>query len=82
MEKVLEALRQAPALSVWNSKWKPRVTTDVSLVRVGVLLEQFDPECSQWKLVAYWSRKLLPAQTRYYTTDCEWLAVVMAVTQT
>ena len=82
VNKVLEALRQAPALSVWNSKWKPRVTTDASLVGVGALLEQFDPECSQWKPVAYWSRKLLPAQTRYHATDREWLAVVMAVTQT
>ena len=31
--------------------------------------------------MAYWSRKLLPPQTRYYATDREWLAVVMAVTQ-
>ena len=32
--------------------------------------------------MAYWSRKLLPPQTRYHATDREWLAVVMAVTQT
>ena len=31
--------------------------------------------------MAYWSRKLLPPQTRYHATDREWLAVVMAVTQ-
>ena len=46
VEKVIDALHRAPALSVWNSKWKPQVTTDASLVGVGALLEQFDPESS------------------------------------
>ena len=32
--------------------------------------------------MAYWSRKLLPSQMRYHATDREWLAVVIAVTQT
>ena len=82
VEKVVSALQQAPSLSVWNSQRKARVTTDASLVGVGALLEQLDPADSQWKPVAYWSRKLLPPQTRYHATDREWLAVVMAVTQT
>ena len=82
VEKVVKALQQAPALATWDSKRKTRVTTDASLVGVGALLEQYDDESSQWKPVAYWSRKLLPPQTRYHATDREWLAVVMAVTQT
>ena len=82
VEKVVSALQQAPSLSVWNSQRKARVTTDASLVGVGALLEQLDPADSQWKPVAYWSRKLLPPQTRYHATDREWLAVVMAVSQT
>ena len=82
VEKVISALQQAPALAVWDPKRKARVTTDASLVGVGALLEQFYEESSQWRPVAYWSRKLLPPQTRYHATDREWLAVVMAVTQT
>ena len=79
---MISALQQAPALAVWDPKWKARVTTDASLVGVGALLEQFYEESSQWRPVAYWSRKLLPPQTCYHATDREWLAVVMAVTQT
>ena len=82
IDKVVGALQQAPALHVWNSARKARVTTDASLVGVGALLEQLNETDSQWYPVAYWSRKLLPAQTRYHATDREWLAVVMAVTQT
>ena len=81
VDEVIAALQQAPSLSVWDSRRKARVTTDASLVGVGALLEQLDPSDSQWKPVAYWSRKLLPPQTRYHATDREWLAVVMAVTQ-
>ena len=82
VDQVIGALQRAPPLAVWNSGRKARVTTDASLVGVGALLEQFDDDDSQWKPVAYWSRKLLPPQTRYHATDREWLAVVMAVTQT
>ena len=82
VNRVIEALQAASALSVWDSKKETRVTTDASLVGVGALLEQYHEEESQWKPVAYWSRKLLPLQTRYHATDREWLAVMMAVTQT
>ena len=46
VEKVISALQQAPALAVWDSKRKARVTTDASLVGVGALLEQFYEESS------------------------------------
>ena len=82
VEKVVGALQNAPALSVWNPRRKARVTTDASLVGVGALLEQYHDDEAQWRPVAYWSRKLIPAQTRYHATDREWLAVMMAVTQT
>ena len=82
VNKVIGALQRAPALLMWSPVRKARVTTDASLVGIGALLEQYVEEDSQWQPVAYWSRKLLPAQTRYHATDREWLAVVMAVTQT
>ena len=81
VDGVIHALQRAPALRTWDSKKQARVTTDASLVGMGALLEQYDETDSQWKPVAYWSRKLLPPQTRYHATDREWLAVVTAVTQ-
>ena len=45
---------------------------------VGAVLEQLAD--SQWHPVAFWSRKLKDAETRYSATDIEWLAVVDAVT--
>ena len=81
VDRVIHALQHAPALCTWDPAKPARVTTDASLVGVGALLEQYYETDSQWKPVAYWSRKLLPPQTRYHATDREWLAVVMAVTQ-
>ena len=34
-----------------------------------------------WRPVAFWSRKLKDAETRYSATDLEWMAVVEAVTK-
>ena len=52
------------------------MTTDASLVGLGVVLEQQHRE--QWRPVAYWNRKLIDAETRYSATKLEWLAVVEA----
>ena len=43
------------------------------------MLEQEHPE--GWRPVAFWSRKLRDAETRYSATDLEWMAVVVAVTK-
>ena len=44
---------------------------------MGAVLEQNIE--SVWRLVEFWSRKLKSAETRYSTTDKEWLAMVEAV---
>ena len=80
LECIVSALKVSPTLLVWDSSRKTRVTTDASLVGIGALLEQLDENDSKWKPAAFWSRKLLPPQTRYHTTDREWLAVVEALT--
>ena len=49
------------------------------MVVVGAVLEQRHD--SVWKPIAFWSRKLLDAETRYSATDLEWLAVVEAVSR-
>ena len=63
------------------SVYWPRVTTDASLVGLGGVLEQrgVEGEKEKWHTVAFWSRKLLPRETRYHATDREWLAYVEAV---
>ena len=54
--------------------------TDASAIGLGAVLEQkWDDE---WLPVAFWSRKLKDAETRYSATDLEWLAVVDSVTLT
>ena len=49
--------------------------TDASNIGVGAVLSQTDEEGND-KPVAYFSRKLLPRETRYSTTEKECLAVV------
>ena len=72
------AVLTAPTLIRFNRDLPIRITTDASLVGIGAVLEQL--ETMVWKPVAFWSRKLKDAETRYSATDVEWLAVVEAVT--
>ena len=80
--QAVEALKQsvlsAPTLVRFERSLPTRVTTDASNVGVGAVLEQLAD--GQWRPVAFWSRKLKDAETRYSATDIEWLAVVDAVT--
>ena len=52
--------------------------TDASNIGIGAALSQSD-EAGHDKPVAYYSRKLLPRETRYSTTEKECLAVVDGV---
>ena len=79
VNKLKDALTQAPVLARWNPALPTRVVTDASKVGVGAALEQQHDQ--GWRPVAYWSKKLKDAETRYSATDLEWLAVVTAVTR-
>ena len=63
----------------WRVERAARITTDASLVGLGAVLEQEEEETHKWVTIAFWSRKLLPRETRYHATDREWLACVEAV---
>ena len=54
------------------------VTTDASVKGIGAVLEQEGPD-GKLHPVAYESRKLTDAETRYHTTEQEMLAVVHAL---
>ena len=77
MSALKEAVLAAPTLVRFDRSLPTRVTTDASTVGIGAVLEQL--ATSEWKPVAFWSRKLKDAETRYSVTDIEWLAVVEAV---
>ena len=72
-----DAVLSAPTLIRFDKALPTRVTTDASSVGIGAVLEQL--AVNEWKPVAFWSRKLKDAETRYSTTDTEWLAVVEAI---
>ena len=82
-EQSVSALKYAmtctPVLSRYDHDLETRVTTDASTVGIGAVLEQLHD--TVWKPLAFWSRKLLDAETRYSATDLEWLAVVEAVSR-
>jgi hypothetical protein len=57
-----------------------RLETDASKFAITAILSQLQ-EDGQWRPVAFWSRKLIPAETRYETHDQELLAIVAAFKQ-
>ena len=72
-------ITQAPCLARWDPVLPTRVITDASQIGIAAVLEQ--RHVSGWRPVAFWSRRLKDAETRYHTTDREWLAVVEAVSR-
>ena len=72
-DAIREALATPPVLRLFDPQLPSRVEADSSgLALVGVLKQEFD---SVWHPVAYYSRKLSPAETRYTTRERECLAV-------
>ena len=80
MAAIKELVLKAPCLVHAGTLLLPmRVVTDASKVGIGAVLEQ--NHGGHWRPTAFWSRKLREAETRYSTTDREWLAVVEAVSR-
>ena len=72
-----EALANATLLSHPVMNAPTSVMTDASNVAVGAVLQQFVQ--GEWCPIAYFSRKLKPAETRYSTFDRELLAIYLAI---
>ena len=53
------------------------IMTDASDTAVGTVLQQ--EVNNQWHLIAFFSKKLTPAETRYSVFDRELLAIYLAV---
>ena len=74
---IKEALARATLLAHPKPHAPTRIMTDASNRAVGAVLQQQIED--SWQPIAFFSRKLLPAETRYSAFDRELLAVYLAV---
>ena len=74
-----QAFFKAPILHHFDPERHIRIETDVSGYAIGGVLSQLTLDDSgQWHLVAFFSQKMIPAETRYETHNGELLAIVEA----
>ena len=74
-----QAFIKAPILHHFDLKCHIRVETDASGYAIGGVLSQLtSDDLGRWHPVAFFSRKMIPAETRYETHDGELLAIVEA----
>ena len=78
-EKVKDALANAVLLEFPDQDAEYSLTTDASDTAVGGVLQQRVPGEDIWRPLAFFSRKLKPAETRYSTFDRELLAIYLAI---
>ena len=74
-----QAFVKAPILHHFDPERHIRVETDASGYAIGGVLSQLtSDDVGRWHPVAFFSRKMIPAETRYETHDGELLAIVEA----
>ena len=82
-----QAFVEAPILHHFDPESHIRIETDASGYAIGGVLSQLSSrarpdgvvtkdDLGQWHLVAFFSRKMIPAETRYKTHDGKFLAIV------
>ena len=77
--KLRQAFIKAPILHHFDPERHIRIETDASGYAIGGVLSQLTSDDSgRWHPVAFFSRKMIPAETRYETHDGELLAIVEA----
>lgn len=76
-EKVKTSLSEATMLVHPQTDAPTCLATDASDTAVGAVLQQYIG--NEWKPLAFFSKKLKPAETRYSTFDRELLAMYLAV---
>ena len=75
-----DVFANAPFLSHYNPGKPLRLETDASNFGLGAVLSQQDND-GHWRPIAFWSRKMIPAEQNYETHDQELLAIVAAMKQ-
>lgn len=76
-DSLKQAFVTAPVLRHFDVQLPVRIETDASGYAIGGILCQQDNE-GHWHPVAYFSRKMIPAERNYETHDAELLAIVEA----
>jgi hypothetical protein len=79
-EKAFQSLcgtfAKAPMLEHFNPELCIQVETDASQFAVAGILSQLKPSTGHWHPIAFWLRKMAPAEQNYKTYDQELLAIV------
>ena len=74
-----QAFTKAPILQHFDPKCHIRIETDVSGYAIGGVLSQLTLDnLGQWPPVAFYSQKMIPAETQYKTHDSKLLAIIKA----
>ena len=77
--KLRQAFLKAPIFHHFDPERHIRIETDGSGYAIGGILSQLtSDDLGRWHPVAFFSRKMIPAETRYETHDGELLAIVEA----
>ncbi|TID16590.1 hypothetical protein E6O75_ATG11708 [Venturia nashicola] len=74
---LIEAFTTAPLLRHFDPNRRLRIETDASAVAAAAILTQ-PQDTGHWHPIAFWSRKLTPAERNYKTYEQELLAIVAA----
>ena len=77
-DQLRQAFTEAPIFQHFDPERYIRVETDASGYAIGGVLSQLTNDSGRWHPVAYFSRKMIPAKTRYKTHNGELLAIVEA----
>ena len=76
--RLRQAFTKAPILSHFNSEHHIRIQINASGYAIDGILSQLTSDSSQRNLVAYFSWKMILAETRYNTHNSELLAIIGA----
>ena len=77
--KLRQAFIKAPILNYFDPEHHIRIKMDALGYIVGGILNQLtSDDLDQWLLVAFFSKKIIPAETRYETHNGELLVIVKA----
>ena len=76
--RLRQAFTKAPILYHFDPERYIRIEIDSSDYAIGGILSQLTPDSGQWYPVAFFSRKMIPAETQYETHDQELRAIVEA----